>query len=250
MAEPSQTALHHPAQRAQSATVVRADPCQKRKYATRATGGDVFRRAVSAVTQSHVRLLTWTPTLSGDSRHPIEQRDRRLGIMHVGRCGDDNQGNTEGIRQDMAFAAFFRAVRGVGAGVAPPKSARTLALSMTPKEASIRPWRPRASSSFSWMRGHTPAVIHSCKRRQQVTPDPQPSSAGTKRQGMPVRSTYVIPVRHARSGTRGRPPLGFGGSRGKRGSTSRHKRSETSVNAMVSPPCYPWHSFHRQTHEF
>jgi hypothetical protein len=78
-----------------------------------------------------------------------------------------------------------------------------------------------------------------------VTPDPHPSSLGTKRQGMPVRRTYTIPAKQARSGTRGRPPLGLGGSGGKSGWTSLHKRLETSVNAMVSPPCHPRHTVNR-----
>ena len=45
---------------------------------------------------------------------------------------------------------------------------------------------------------------------------------------MPLLSTKMIPVRQARSGTRGRPPLGLGGSGGSKGSMMVHRSSLTS----------------------
>jgi hypothetical protein len=64
-----------------------------------------------------------------------------------------------------------------------------------------------------------PAVAQSRSRRQQVIPLPQPISWGRYSQGMPVFSTNKIPVSAARSGTRGRPPFGLGGSGGSNGAT-------------------------------
>jgi hypothetical protein len=83
-----------------------------------------------------------------------------------------------------------------------------------------------------WSRCQTSALFQSRSRRQQVIPDPQPISRGRYSQGMPVFSTKMIPVSAARSGTRGRPPFGFGGSRGISGSTSAHSSSLTSCLAM------------------
>jgi len=48
-----------------------------------------------------------------------------------------------------------------------------------------------------------------------------------RQQVMPVRSTNRIPVRAARSFSRGRPPFGLGGSGGISGSMIAHKASET-----------------------
>ena len=42
------------------------------------------------------------------------------------------------------------------------------------------------------------AACQSRGRRQQVMPEPQPSSFGSIRLGMPLRSTNRMPVRHAR----------------------------------------------------
>ena len=146
MTEPSQTAFHDPTQRSQSTPIFRSDPSQQWKDATRSTRCDVLRRAVRSVAQGHVRLLTRTSTPTGNPRHLVEQRDRRLRIMHVGWCGQDHQRHTSGVRQDVPFAALFRTIRRVGTGVRPPKSARTLALSITTSEASTRPRRPNRAA--------------------------------------------------------------------------------------------------------
>jgi len=224
--------------------------CQHGKYATCQACGDVGLRAVSAVTHRHFRLLARPSAPAVNLRHRIDQVDRRFRIIDVGWAGSHHQRCAVAIGQDMAFAAVFRTVRRVGAGVPPPKTARTLAESMATSEASSLPRRPRIESSFSCTRGQTPASVQSRSRRQHVTPLPQPSSAGMNRQGMPVRSTYTMPVKHARRSTGGRPPLGLGTSAGNRGSISFQSLSGTNVNAMASPPCLTWHSFHRQNYEF
>jgi hypothetical protein len=60
-------------------------------------------------------------------------------------------------------------------------------------------WRWVVGRTFAWLN-------QSRRRRQHVIPDPQPSSCGSICQGMPLRRTNRMPVRHARSETRGRPP--------------------------------------------
>jgi hypothetical protein len=82
------------------------------------------------------------------------------------------------------------------------------------------------------IRSHTPACCQSRKRRQHVIPDPHPSSSGSICQGIPLRRTKTMPVRHARSETRGRPPCGCRGGIGKRGSTRSHNASGSSAAAM------------------
>jgi hypothetical protein len=61
----------------------------------------------------------------------------------------------------------------------------------------------------------TPAWYQSRSLRQHAILLPHPISAGKYSQGMPVFSTNRTPVSAARSDTRGRPPLGFGGSGGR-----------------------------------
>jgi len=68
------------------------------------------------------------------------------------------------------------------------------------------------------IRSQTASCCQSRRRRQQVIPDPQPSSFGNICHGIPLRSTTRMPVTPARSGTGGRPPFGRGGEGGRSGS--------------------------------
>jgi hypothetical protein len=109
-----------------------------------------------------------------------------------------------------------------------PRFAGTLALSRLARDQSIASASPSQSSKVRCSRRHTPAACQAVRRRQQVVPLPQPSSVGSIFHGMPLRSTKMIPDRHARSGTRGWPPFGFGGSFGNSGSMAAHSSSDTS----------------------
>jgi hypothetical protein len=61
-----------------------------------------------------------------------------------------------------------------------------------------------------------------------VTPLPHPISWGSISQGMPVFNTKMMPASAARSGCRGRPPFGLGGSGGSSGSMMSHSSSLTN----------------------
>jgi hypothetical protein len=152
----------------------------------------------------------------------------------VGRTRAHYQRNSFGIGHDVAFAAFFPAIGGVWPGVRPPFSARTEALSITARSRLIRPRLPRTRSSRSWSCGQTCNSVHSRNRRQHVLPLPQPISTGSICQGIPVRSMNMIPDRHARSSTRGRPPLLEGWCRGSKGSMHVHNAFETLSFAKVT----------------
>jgi len=82
------------------------------------------------------------------------------------------------------------------------------------------------------MRSHTPARCQSRRRRQHVIPDPQPSSGRSICQGMPLRRTNRMPMRHARSESRGRPPFGRRRGVGRNGSTRSHNGSGSSAAAI------------------
>jgi len=68
-------------------------------------------------------------------------------------------------------------------------------------------------------------------------PLPHPISRGSISHGMPLLRTKTIPVSTARSGTRGRPPFGFGGSGGSSDSTTAQSSSVT--NAFDRFDCTP-----------
>lgn len=83
--------------------------------------------------------------------------------------------------------------------------------------------RPRASSwlrNVRHSRSQTPSASQSRRRRQQVLPLGYPS--GRSRHRAPVRSTQRIPSTTSRCPTRGRPPLGARGLRGRCGAIFAH----------------------------
>jgi len=121
---------------------------------------------------------------------------------------------------------------GFGPVAAPPALAGRLAASSEHRLQSIRPARPRRSSSVWWNACQMPASCQSRSRRQQVMPEPQPISCGSISQGMPLLSTKRMPVSVARALIGGRPPFGRGGWGGSRGLNKDQRASETRGAAM------------------
>ena len=100
------------------------------------------------------------------------------------------------------------------------------------KSSLLAPRRRRSNSSCNL--SQTPASCQSRSSRQQVMPEPQPSSGGKSSHAMPVRSTNRIPLSAARSEMRGRPPRGFGAGAGRSFSIIGH-RPLLELNATRTP---------------
>jgi hypothetical protein len=85
-------------------------------------------------------------------------------------------------------------------------AARTIASMKSPtvhRSQSKSPLRASQFRSAKCIRSQMPSCCQSRRRRQQVIPDPQPSSFGNICHGIPLRRTKTIPVRQARSEMRG-----------------------------------------------
>ena len=235
LAEPRERSLDHVAEATQPAAVLLVLSSQEADDATLQGGRDVGGRTIGTITLKAIWSMARASSRPLDFGNVVQQFDGRDAIVHVGRRGANDQWDAVGIRDHMPLAALFSSVCRVGAGVGPPKTARTEALSMTARDQSICPNRPRASRSFWWTVAQTPFKVHSRKRRQHVTPSPQPNSGGSMFQGIPVFNTKMIPARQARSATRGLPPSGLGWCTGRSGSISDQSSSGTNDIAMESP---------------
>jgi len=174
------------------------------------------------------------PALAGgtlDRRDRIEQLVEDDRVVAVGSGQERSERDPAAVAHNMALRARhplgLAAIRRVGAGELAPLLAEMLAESSDARLQSMRSASPRRSRRARWRRSQTPASCQSRKRRQQVMPEPQPNSCGNISHGMPLRSTKMIAVKTARSGTRGRPPLGLGGSGGSSGATTAHNSSLT-----------------------
>ena len=247
LTEPRERALHHVAELSKTAPMSLGGARQQRHDASLQCAGDIPGGAVSSISLESLRAMTGPPARPLDRRNVVQHRQGRLRVMEIRRRDFDDQRNAFGVRYDVAFTAPFGSIRGVWAGVDPPKTARTEALSMTARERSIAPILPRAFSRTSCTLGHTPIKVQSRSRRQHVTPSPDPNSGGSKFHGMPDFSTKIIPARQARSGTRGLPPLGFGLAGGNKGLMAVQSSSGTNENDMARPPSYLTMSFHRHS---
>lgn len=193
---------------------------------------DFLLGVVAAIGEGRVGALTTSSPGAFDGRDGIDQRDGLLGIVDVRAGMRDGQRRPLAIAHNMPLRAIFTAIGGIGAGLRPPKIARTEQLSITAFDQSISSASPSSSSNTRHIFSHTPDSCQSRSRRQQVMPDPQPNSWGRYSHGQPVRKTNRMPISTRRFGTRGRPPFGLGGSGGSKGSINSHNDSDSSGLAM------------------
>ena len=181
-----------------------------------------------------VRAPSGSAALARDRRDGIDQRLEGRAVVDVRAGQEKPQRNAAPVRDQMALGAGSASIRRVRPGCRTPFFAAMDELSTQARLQSIRSASCSRRSNSRCRRSHTPAACQSRNRRQQVTPDPHPISAGSISQGMPVRSTNKMPVRAARAVTGGRPPFGLAGGHGSNGSTINH--SESGTRGLGIPP--------------
>lgn len=235
--QPTKDPLDDTTMNAQSTAMFRVSLGDERLDAALAQWNtDFVFGVVRTIGECRVGPLTATAARTFDRWDCVDQWDRGLRIVDVRGGVRDGQWRSLAIAGNMPLRAIFAAIGGIGAGLRPPKSARTEQLSIATFDQSISSASPSSSSSTRQICSHTPANCQSRKRRQQVMPDPQPSSWGKYSQGQPVRSTNKMPVSACRLDTRGRPPLGLARSRGNNGSIRSHNSTASSGLAIRVPP--------------
>jgi hypothetical protein len=231
--QPAENRFHDAAMNTQSTAMLRASFGDERLNAALAQRhADFLLRVVGAIGQRRVGTFAPPSPRSFDRWDRVDQGDGRLRIVDVRARVRDGQRRSLTIADNMPLRAIFAAIRGIGSSVRPPKTARTEQLSSAAFDQSISSARPSSSSSTRQSFSHRPIACQSRNRRQHVMPDPHPSSCGKYSHGQPVRSTNKTPVSACRFDTRGRPPLGLGGSGGNKGSTIVHNPSGSSGLAM------------------
>ena len=231
--QPGQGALHDPAVAAQAGAAFHTLPCDADLNTAFAQVDPTAGNVIRLVRVDFVQGLAGPAPRPLDGPDGVNQRleDARIGA--VGRSEQDGKREAPPVDDNMALAARFAAICRIRPGFVAPLLAGAKALSTLARLQSIVSVSPKRSKSAWCRRAHTPACCQARKRRQQVTPLPQPISWGSISQGMPLLSTKMMPVKAARSGTRGRPPLGFGGSGGNSGRMISHSASLT--NGLLIP---------------
>src|SRR5215471_12223534 len=221
--------LHHVPVHAQARTVRRATAGDDRADALGLDLGPVLVVVVAAVSEHLPRPLPGPPAAPAHRRDRVDQRDELGDVVAVATGQRDRQRDTTAVGDHVMLGACPGAVDRAGPGFGPPFNARTCELSAADLDQSIIPAAFSLASSSSCNCCHTPAWCQSRSRRQQVIPDPYPSSCGKNSHAMPVYSTNKIPHSALRSSRRLRPGYRYRRCTcGNNGSISAHNSSLTS----------------------
>lgn len=160
---------------------------------------------VSAIGIDGSRFLRRPTANATDGWNRVNERQQLCDVMAIGTGQDDRERHPVCVGRDMVLGPRSRAIDGAWPGFWPAPIARTEDESRITRERSIWPTARSSARSSSCSQSQTPACCQSRNRRQQVTPEPQPISAGRSRQRNPVRNTNTMPLNAARSGTGLRP---------------------------------------------
>jgi hypothetical protein len=233
--EPGKRALHYPSVSSQFLAALYASPGNTRGDASLAKGLPVSLRVVPFVGMHLDRTKARTASSPVEGRDSIYHLLQHRGVPNVRSCTPHRQRYASSLDHKMALRAWFSPIRRVRTCSLAPfftPLALTVCESTQALDQPISPASLSLSSSNLCSFFHTPACCQSLRRpptRQQVMPLPQPISWGSISHCKPDLSTNTTPVSAARSGIRGRPPLGLGGSGGKSGSITSHNSSDISI---------------------
>jgi hypothetical protein len=194
LVQPCDRTFDDPARLAQAAAMRGTPSGQNRRNAQSAKRTAVGGGVVGAVALDTIGALPGAPGSARKRRNGNDERNQLGYIMGIGRRERRRERDAPGVADEMVLAARFAPVGGIGSGFFPPCMARTEELSTRVRDHSICSAACNRVSNTRCNRAHTPARCHATKRRQQLTPEPQPISSGRAAQGMPVRSTNKMPV--------------------------------------------------------
>src|SRR5215207_268902 len=235
--KPGQCPLHHPPVSSQLLAALYALPGYAALDAVLPQSPPALLVVVGFVGVQLLRALPRPATRTLYGLYGVHELLEDHRVVYVGPARHHRQRDAPSVRNKVALRARFSLIRWILAGFLAPLFAGMLAESKEARSQSIRSASPRRSKRTLCSLSHTPASCHSRKRRQQVTPEPQPISLGSISQGMPLFKTKMMPASAERLSTRGLPPFGLGGSSGNNGSIVFHSSSDTSSLAMSFP--YP-----------
>src|SRR5215207_7572383 len=203
--EPGEGAFDDPAVSAEAGAVYGLAPGDHRLDAALPEQPPVLVVVVAAVGDDAVGSPPWPSDATADRRYPIEQRQQLRDVVAVTAGQRPGQRQPAAIYEEMLFAPAAAPVDRAGTRLRTPFFACTWLESAIARDHSISPAACNSASNSSCSRCQTPAASHARSRRQQVIPQPKPSSCGKCSQPTPVCSTNKIPCNASRSSNGFRP---------------------------------------------
>jgi hypothetical protein len=239
LVQPGEGALDDPAVTAEPRAVFGLASCDLGFDAALAKLAAAARVVVGAVAGNSIRPPTRPADFAADRRDAVKERDQLRAVVAVAAGERPRERDPTALDEEVMLGAVSGSINRARARRGAPLFACTWLASTTARDHSISPAARKRASNSSCSRSQTPAFCHSSKRRQQVTPEPKPSSLGRCVHEIPVCSTNRIPCSASRSGSRLRP--GYRKRRsfpGSSGSTNSHNSSETihGATAIGTPP--------------
>jgi hypothetical protein len=229
LVQPRERALHDPAPPAQATPV--------RGAAHGQPGHDVPRPQARAESPPHrsrespstqVRMPPRPPMLALEWGNRIDQSQRFLRVVPMGSRQPNREWHAAPVANQMTLAPALGSVRGIGARSGRPRTlrgrsnyrqqpatnqsgrdARANRAARSASDPNCRPLANRATAASTSSRSAPEFLRSIC-------------------QGMPLRRTKTMPVRHARSGRAAFRPLAVAGGIGRNGSTRSHNGSEAA----------------------
>ena len=173
--------------------------------------------------------MAWTPPYALQRRDGIHERECFLRVVTVGTSKVKSEWNTAAITDQVTFGTRFCSIGRIGTGLLPPKTALIELPSITARDQSILSERASQSKATKWISCQIPASCQSRNRRQQVMPEPHPSSRGSISQGMRCATQTRFRQNMFCLPNAGLPPLAFGFETGMKGAISSHNWSGRSA---------------------
>ena len=225
--DPGGCAFDDPAIAAETFAGLDAAPGDAWRDASPPAGAAAATMIIGLVRMQLSRPAPRPAALAADRRNCIEHLLEGYAVMHVRPGQGERERDTLTVCDEVALRAGTATIGRVRPGRGTPFFAAMEELSSAARLQSMRLASCRRRSNSRCNRAQTPAACQSRRRRQQVTPEPQPISRGSISQGMPLRSTNRMPVSAARAEIGGRPPFGRGRGGGSKGSRIDQRLSES-----------------------
>ena len=229
--EPCKRPLDDPPPPAQAAAVLGATHRQQRQNVPRAQAAPDGCRIIATVAVHAHWPAPGSAAFASKGRNRINQSQGLLRVISISAGQADREWDALPVTDQMSFTPTLGAIGGIRTCLRAATDSPHRA-TVNDRTRPINSGRERASSKAKCIRSQMPSCCLSRRRRQQVIRDPQPSSFGNICHGIPLRNTKRIPVRQARSGTRGRPPFSCGDEAGRSGSMRSHSASGNSTAAI------------------
>ena len=238
--EPGQCPLDHPAIAPQPLTRLDATPSDARDDARAGAtpAGSVSNHSpcphAVSLGVGVVALVAFQAVAAVGLRRPSLEPFR---VMDIGPRDGHCQRQAVAIHDDVALGAQLATIRRILASRFAPPGAGTLALSSDARVQSMRPRLAAAAGGCDAAASTRPLAASRADAASRSSRCHSPSPGVASPRG--CRSSRRRRCQSRRRGlamVRGRPPLGLGGSGGRRGATISHSSSLT--NGVLMPPIY------------